>query len=491
MIIPFGEYMPDAPALGNAGATTVKNVIPSSGPGYKPLNSLSAYSSALTAYCRGAYTGTDTDGVVRSYAGDATKLYRLVSTTMTDSSVGGGYSCAADSYWEFAQFGNTVVASNFDNNPQQIDLTSGTSFANLSGSPPRFRHVAVIRDFLVVGNTFDSTDGNVPYRVRWPGIGTITSWTVSASTQADYQDLSGNGGWVQSVIGNREFGYVFQERAVWQMVYVGSPTVFDFQKIEDARGAFAPRSTIEVGGVVFYLADDGFYMLVGSQSIPIGAGKVDKTFLAELNDDYLHRVTAAAIPNDKVVIWSYPGSSSSDGTPSKCLLYNWASKKWCFAEFNHELVYRAQSLGVTLDGLDAINAQLDQLSFSLDSKVWMGGKLQLAAFDTDHKLSFFTGTAQSAVIETGEYQFVPGQRAEVTEVVPLVDGGTHTVQIGTRETQAGTVSWGSAINENSSGKCPARSNSRYHRFRVNNTGSFTDAMGVEVPDENIIPVGSR
>ena len=490
MIIEFGSYAPDLPVLGNRLGPVIKNVIPQV-KGFKQLNSLSAYSSALDAYCRGAFTANDADGNVNSYAGNATKLYRLVSTTMTDSSKSGGYSCAADSYWHFEKFGNQVIASNFDDTPQLLTL-GGTTFADLTGSPPNFRHAGVGgpgNAFFIVGNTFDASDGNVPNRVRWPGIGTVTSWTVSASTQADYQDLEGAGGWVQSVIGG-EIVYVFQERSIYRMSYVGSPVVFQFDNIEDARGAFAERSVIKVGGVIYYLADDGFYALAGDQSYPIGAG-IDKTFLADLNDDYLYRVTAGAFPKDKVIMWSYAGSGSSDGTPNKVLMYNWGSKKWCFAEFDHELIYRAQSIGVTLDGLDALYAQLDDIPFSLDSRVFMGGALEMAAFDTDHKQAFFTGSALAAVLETGEVNFNPGGRSEITEVIPLVDGGTHTVQVGTRDTQDGTVSWSSASTENASGICPVRANSRYHRFRVNNTGSFTDAIGVMIDDEKIIPVGKR
>lgn len=489
MIIPFGEYMPDAPALGNIGSTVAKNVIPRVS-GYGPLESLSAYSSALDAYCRGAFTAVDSDGSIRSFAGDETKLYRLDSTTFTDASKLGGYTSATDSYWEFAQFGNSVIASNFDETPQTMALT-GSNFADLTGTPPMFRHVGVVRDFLVVGNTFDASDGNVPYRIRWPGIGTITSWSVSATTQADYQDLQGNGGWVQSIVGGREIGHVFQERAIWQMRYVGSPVVFDIAQVEDARGAFCARSPISVGGMIFYISDDGFYVLAGGESIPIGAGKIDRTFLSELNDDYLHRVTSAAIPNDKVVIFSYPGSGSVDGTPDKCLLYNWVSKKWCFAQFDHELLYRAQSVGVTLEGLDAISGSIDSLAFSLDSKVWMGGKLQLAAFDSDHKQSFFTGTTMDATLETGETQLIPGKRADLNEVSPLVSGGTHTVEVGTRETQVASVSYSGASSENASGICPVRSNSRYHRFRVNITGDFTDATGILIDDEKISMAGER
>jgi hypothetical protein len=490
VIIPFGEYAPDLPALGNTGAPTAKNVIPHA-KGYKKFPRLSNYSSALTAYCRGAFSAMDTIGDVSSYTGDATKLYRLVGTTMTDSSKVGGYSCAADSYWEFAKYDNQAVATNFDDTMQVITL-GGSQFADLGGSPPKARHISVVGDFLVVGNTFDSSDGNVPNRVRWPGIGTTTSWTISDTTQADFQDLQGNGGWLQAIVGTQERGVIFQERAIWLMTYVGSPVVFQLDKVEDARGAFAPRSVLSVGGMIPYLADDGFYIYSGGQSIPIGANKIDRTFLADLNDDYLHRVTAAAIPNDKVVIWSYPGSGSADGTPNKCLLYNWVSQRWCFAEFDHELIFRAMSVGVTLDGLDSIGySNLDTVPFSLDSKVWMGGKLQLAGFDTSHRLSYFTGTALDATLETGEFQAIPGKRAEIINTTPLVDGGTHTVQVGTRETQAGTVSWGSASTENASGQCPVRSNARYHRGRVNITGDFNDAIGIEVADEDIKLVGSR
>ena len=487
MIIPFGDYTPDLPALGNPGATTAKNVIPAK-VGYLPLNSIADYSSALTAYCRGAASAVDTAGNVHSYAGDETKLYRLVSTTQTDSSKVGGYSCASDSYWEFAQFGNKIIATNHDDDIQALTL-GGTTFANLAAGAPKARHISVIRDFVMVGNTYDTTDGDMPNRVRWCALNDETDWTVSATTQADYQDLQGNGGWVQSIVGGERV-YVFQERSIWLASYVGSPVVFQFDKIEDARGAFCPRGTIMVGGVVYYISDDGFYAISGGQSIPVGFGKVDRTFLADINSDYLHRVTAAAVPDEKVVMWSYPGAGSADGTPNKIIMYNWASQKWATAEVDHELLFRSMSVGVTLDGLDAISAQLDSLSFSLDSKVWMGGSLNLAAFNTSHELAYFTGTAMDGVIETGEFQppGMEGMRSEITEVTPIVDGGTHTVQMGTRETQAGTVSWGNASPENSSGICPVRSNSRYHRVRVNTTGDFTTASGVLTDAK---PVGSR
>jgi hypothetical protein len=83
------------------------------------------------------------------------------------------------------------------------------------------------------------------------------------------------------------------------------------------------------GNMVFFLADDGFYMILGgSPAIPIGAGKVDTTFLADLRTAYAYRVNAAIDPTNKLVMWAYPGSGSTDGTCNRIMIYNWAVKRW-------------------------------------------------------------------------------------------------------------------------------------------------------------------
>lgn len=489
MIIPFGEYAPDLPDLGNQGATVANNVIPYLN-GYKSLPSTVGYSTALDAYCRGAASFVDKDGTVSSYAGDAAKLYRLVSATMTDSSRGAGYTLTSEAYWEFTKWGNKCIATNFDDEIQVITL-GGSAFADLGGTPPQARHINTIGSFVVVGNTYDASDGNVPYRVRWSGFENEATWAVSATTQADYQDLYGNGGWVQNISNLQGRGLIFQEQAIWIMSYIGSPIVFQFDLVSDGIGALCPRSVAISGNRAYFIANDGFYAYSGGSVEPIGANKVNRTFINDLNTDYAHRVTAARIPGHPVIIWSYPGASSADGTPNKCVLYNYVSNKWATADLSNELIYISKSIGVTLDGLDALGyTDMDSATMpSLDSREWMGGSENLAIFDTSHKQALFTGTAMSGSIETGESQLNPGGRAEITEVTPLVDGGTHTVQVGKRETQAGTVSWGSEVSESSDGKCQVRSNSRYHRIRVNTSGSFSNAIGVEV--NTVHPVGER
>jgi hypothetical protein len=124
---------------------------------------------------------------------------------------------------------------------------------------------------------------------------------------------------------------------------------------------------------------------------------------------------------------------------------------------------------------------MDTLAYSLDSRVWTGENFILSGFNSSHKQINFTGAAMDAVLETPEAQLFPGNRADLSLVRPMIDGsGTVTMQIGTRNLLSDTVTWGTASSVNSAGDCPVRSNARYHRARVNITGGFNDAQGIDI-----------
>lgn len=488
-LIPWGEYLPDLPAFANPGATTITNVIPHAA-SYKPLKGLSAYSPALDARCRGAVSVNDKDGNTYTFAGNATKLYQLSASAATDRSKSGGYSLAADSFWEFAQFGNDLVAVTIDSDPQSITL-GGAAFANLGGSPPKARHICTVGKqdaFLVLGNVIDSVDGAVPNRVVWSAAGDATSWTAGTN-QSSEQDLNGDGGWVQRVIGG-EYLIVFQERSIWRADYVGGALIFNFTEVEPARGTPAPASVAQFGSLIFYLSNDGFYAFDGARSSPIGSNKVDKTFYAEVDQTFLNRVSATVDPINKLVIWAYTtGETSGDGNPDKLLIFDIVNNRWARASVNCQLLFRSLSDGYTLDELDAIGT-LDALPFSLDSRAWTGGSISLAAFDTDSKWALFTGDTLAATLETAELEANPGGMAHCQAVRPYVDAASPTVQVGTRDTPQASVSWSSASSLNDIGEADFRSEARYHRFRLNIPAgaSWSHAQGL---DPRLVARGRR
>jgi hypothetical protein len=481
-MIPFGEYLPDIPATENPGATVATNVIPAA-ISYRPLPDLTVYSSALTARCQGFASFRDLDGNVHNFAGDATKLYKLSNTSWEDVS-GTTYATGSDARWSFAQFGNFVVATNFTDSVQSYEMGTSTDFAALAGSPPKARYAAPVRDFMVLGHV-----SSFAQRVRWSAIDDVEDWTVDPDTQADFQDFP-DGGAVQGLAGG-EYGVVLQEFAIRRMTYIGSPVIFQIDEIERGRGCMAPGSVAQVGQMVFFLADDGFYVLLGGREArPIGNRKVDRTFLADLDDSYIHRITSVIDPTNKLYIVSYPGTGSSDGTPNKLIIYNYAEDKWSTGEIEIEHLASSRAQGYTLESLDSINSSIDALPYSLDSSLWAGGTVNLSAFNTSHKLSTFTGSNLAARLETGEAQLVPGKRTFVQSVRPMVDGGTLTVTLGTRNRINDSVTYGSAVSQNTWGECPVRANARYHRARVDIAagGSWTHAQGV---DFQAVPEGSR
>jgi hypothetical protein len=484
MIIEFGEYLPDLPVFNNPGATVAKNVMPS-GNSYKSFPSLTVYSDALSAMCKGAVAGRDaTSGNSVNFAGDASKLYKMTAAAWSDVSKSGGYNAAVDERWFFTQFGNRVIACNISDPIQTYTIGSSSAFADLSASAPNARYISGLRNFLVGVNTQDSTDGYVPVRVRWCAFGDPTTWTVSATTQADFQDLDASFGWCKQIVGG-EYGVVFQERAITRMTYVGSPIVFQFDRVEENQGTQAPGSVIKFGNYIAFLGLDGFRIFDGSQSIPIGANKIDKTFFADVDTNYLHRICAAVDYTNQLLIWAYPGAGNTSGRCNKLVLYHYApnaTKHWSMVDaLDIEFLYNSLAEGYTLEQLDSFSASLDNLPFSLDSRVWTGNNLLLSAFDANHKLNNFTGDALTGTIETQEAQITPMRRTNLLNVRPLIDGGdTVTVQIGTRNILSETVSYSSAASVNSIGECPVRSNAQYHRARVNISGGFTHAQGIEV-----------
>lgn len=480
-VLPVGEWAPDMPDLGSSGITA-KNVIPWPN-AYKSFPSFAVQSGALNARVQGGYFARDASANVYNYAGTESKLYQQIAGSINyvdaTRTVGGAYTTATDDWWEMVQWGNTVIATNYAD-AMQVITNGSANFAALGGSPPNARHLAVVRDFVVTGNV--NYGGNsYPNRMYWSAINNSTDWTIAAATQCDIQDLQGDGGWIQKIVGG-EYGLVFQERAVWKMTYVGAPVIFQFDMIERNRGAYAPQGVIGWGNMVFFLADDGFYMIVGgSAAIPIGAGKVDRFFLADLQSSYAYRINAAIDPLNKLVMWAYPGSGSTSGTCNSILIYNWAVKRWSIVQgVSMECFTRYAATGYTLEDLDAISASIDALGVSLDSRTWTGGQQSLAAFDSSHQLNTISGTAMDATVDTGEVQLTPGRRSSVMWARPLTDGNAASVTMRTRNRLADTASYGTASTQDSTGICALRSNARYHSARTTTTGAFNFIQGVEL-----------
>lgn len=485
-VLEFGEWLPDQPALNNRGVVEATNVVPDTR-GYKPFRALNTNTNALTARPRGAISVIDTSLNSFSFAGDAGALYEQLDLTWTDRSQAGGYTTATEERWDFVKWKNKVLATNFSDVPQQITL-GGSAFSDLT-TDFNARHVARVRDFVVFANHNDPVDGLVPDRIRWSAIGDETDYTVSPATLSDFQDLKT--GAVQRLFGG-EFGVILLNDAVWRMSFTGDPaTVFQFDETIPGLGVIAPGAAVQLGRFIYLLSEKGFFRIVDGASFePIGANKVDQFVLNDLDEDFLHRMSVAL--DAERVYWAYPGAGHSDGRPNRVAVFDRALEKWSVLHIETELLFDATGVGLTLEGLDAVSSSIDELPFSLDSSAWKGTNItQLAAFGKAFKSGFFEGSALPATITTPEMELVPGMQAVLNSFRHVVQGGTPTARIGTRQTQADPIVFGPPLTERASHRFARRTNARYHSIRFRIEGGFDSALGWQIERDDFRAAGRR
>ncbi len=484
-MIEFGDLQADLPTYQNSGALVVDNVLPLA-KGYKSLAGFQALSgTGLTGSALGLFTSFSASGST-NYAGDATKLYQMDSSLVfQDKSKSGGYNNSttenARDFWAFTQFGSNIIATNFADNIQKFEEGVDSAFSDLVSL--KAKYIAVIRDFVVSGYTTESST-TYNQRVKWSGINDSSTWTPSQATQSGFQDIVGSHGNIQAIVGGESAGVIFMEKAIYRMEYAGTPLIFQFNKIADNIGAFAPKSVASYGNMVFFLAQDGFYKLTGGQQLtPIGNGKVDNFFFDDLSSN-LDGISSAVDPNNSIVVWSYRGSGATGTTNNKLLIYNYAVDKWSTGS-GQDLQFIAsasQEAFNTLESLDVLG-DLDNLPRSLDSYFYREGVVGLAGFNSANKFGKFISNSLSATIDTREFEGTEGKRSTLINCRPIVDGTTNTsvtITPITRQSQLDTTTTGTATSTNDTGTCPLRSTSRYHRIRVNVTGNFNTMSGVDI-----------
>jgi len=480
MQIPFGEWLPDQPEHMNPGANVATNVYYALN-SYKRFPSLVNYSSNnISTDSRGAGSFRDNSNNVYNFVATNTNIYQLDGGVFTSRK--GSLTGANDDFFTFTQFGNYVIASNGINPPQYYLMGTSTNFADLSsivtsGTLPTFRVSGVIRDFLVTGNHTNNTN-----RIQWSGINDIGTWS-SGTKQSDLQDLPGSGGQIVHITSG-EIGYVFRQNQIIRMDYVGGATVFRLSVISPNRGAVYGRTVCQDNRRVFFYADDGFFEINGDTVVSIGAEKVNRFFDADLNKAFTDRICAAVDPFNQLALWLYPSSNNASNTTGICdriLIYNYATKKWSLANANASTIFSQFVGAYTVELMDIISQNLEDINIALDTDFWNGGQLLLGAIDSNYKAAIFSGTANQGEIETSEVELYPGFRSNIQSIRPIVDAQA-TVTIKTRDRLADSVVESSEISMNSTGINPVRQSGRYVKINVKTPSgvAWSDAQGIDL-----------
>lgn len=484
MLVPFGEWLPDLAAVSHGGATVARNVLPDVN-SYRPLNRLSPGGETVGAPVLGAHWARADSGIVRNFVGTSSALFLQNTTSWTDVSRSPAYSGATN--WEFTKFGNRVIAVSAIDDPQYYDLDSSTTFDDLGGSPPRANRIAVVRDFVVLGDLVGEPD-----TLAWSGFNNSEVWTPDPVTGSDTQRLFGAGGGIKRIVPG-DYGVIFTENSIYRMS-LDPETIFRFDEIEPGRGTPVGNSVGWFGRTIFYYGRDGFYAFDGRQSTPIGANKVNRWFESVASSADLSSMRCAVDPNRTLVFWAF--KTIAGAYNDRLLIYNWAVNRWAYADVTTSLITDFAQAGYTLDELDAVlGGGIDTSSILVDDRAYAGGAPALVAFDSADQIATFSGAALDADLETHEVSGAdpqtpsPARRLFVRGARPLVDapsGLTTTVRLGTRSMLAGSVAYSDPLPMDPSGTALAAVDARYPRVRVGLSGDFNHAIGVEL---DAIPSG--
>jgi hypothetical protein len=433
----------------------------------------------------GLWSNVDSGGNHTLFAGDDAKLYK--ANTGTDvwddvSRAGSPAYAGGTNHWYTAQYNDLLIAVNGVDDIQEWDLGVDSAFSDMATGVTDLtgRFITIAEDFVIIGNTYDNADGNVPNRLRWSGLARPDSWTPDATTMAGYRDIP-NLGEICGVTGG-SYLTVLMKGGLLRGQFIGPPGIWRLYEIEGAVGCLEPHSVIRTQNKTYYLSEEGFMEFDGVQTRNIGAEKVNRTFFRLAQVSELHQMSPFVLREHNVVGWSFVSSVTPDGKPDRAILYNYVVDRFTMVELDLDIVGTVSSPGYTMDGLSAVSTSVDDLPASLDDRMWKGGGVTLGGL-RDGTVYFASGNAKDATLETREVQLADPQTAIALRADAIVSGdATLAVQVGTRDQQnVNKPDWSAEYFQNPDGFIPLRSQGRYHRFRLNISGGYwKHAKGVKI-----------
>jgi hypothetical protein len=462
---------------------------------YIPLPSPAASSNALPAPVRGAIAVRRNDNTIAIFAFTATNAYKAPGSPTgswidVTRAAGGNYNLATDDYWSMTQYGQQLIATEFNDAVQWIDVNVGTNLAALPGTPPNAKYVETLGDFVELGNTNVNS-----VSVKWSGRNDSSTWTAYVK-DSDSQPFP-DGGDVMGLAAMDQGGLIFQSDVVRTQTATTTSAIFEFHKLDVARGTLSPYAIVRDGPDVYYYSTIGFMKISSmgmGQVTPVGINRVNDWFNADRNKQRPKAIIGAIDPLVRRIFWLYARSSNaSSAVLDGLIIYDIERDQWTHATCALTYIFSAATLGSTLGDIGAAYATLTAVPYPFGSDVWKGGVPGLAAFDASNKLCFFTGAPMAATMQTSIFQPLAGGRALVKGFRLNGDALTATGRIGGTEMPAAPIHWNGSYAMGVAGDIPCRISTRFAQIEVDvpQGASWTGLAGVEFDSDDVIKDGRR
>jgi len=542
----FGEWLPDQPGVTGA-VTDAINCYPVTN-GYAPFRQEADYSANANQDLLITFAGKYA-GVTNLFAAGATQVYKYNSSSTALDSVSTTYTTTES--WDVTQFGSKMIIANGVNKLQAYDMSGGSSFADLAAAAPVTKYVTVVRDFVVAAD--DGSDNNKVYwsdindETDWtpgaasqsdtqilPDGGDITglaggetglifmeraiyrmtyvgspfffqfdaiSRTLGCSTNGSIAQfggityfLSDDGfyacdGQSTKSIGAEKVNRWFFDNAIPSEIRISmSATVDPVRKLI----AWNFKNTFGSRYLLMYSIDLGRWSYAETTATSVAYGLTPSATLEQLDIYFLDATrTGTYTQSGNTVTVNVTDHGLETNGQMRFDATSGAGVDGTFAvtrvNANSFTFQAAASATITSSNCTITFPNLDVTSedIPLDSRVWAGGILIFMGV-TGQKIISFSGQFKSAAITSGD---IDVGRSVITFARPVIDNGTGTVSVASRELLEDGISFSSPVAANSEGGVPLRSAGRYHRIKMSPTStSWKTAVATEI---EIVGQGAR
>lgn len=462
--LPLGEWLPDQPDQKNA-LVKAEGVVADAGC-YRPIPSLLTVQATLpSGICAGAFKTARAAGDSVVCVGTSSDLFVIVGTTVTASGL--ALSLGVNPIWVFERFNRFVFATAGGVTYYLPDIASSAVFLPLTGSPPQARAMGRVGDFLILGNlTLDIDASFSPYRIRWSGFNNPAgSWVDDIGTESGAVDMDATYGEVTAIAGGR-YGLICQQDAISRIFRSGTAASFSKELIEEDRGCVATASVVRVGAFAFGLGRDGFWQCNGATVQLISSGRVWDWFLANADTALIPKTQATVDYRSRCIIWNFFGQGSA--SRNRQLIWAWDQNKWTAASITVDWAFARRIPGAVVDSAVEGAVLIDNSLDLVDAARFSEDKEQFAGF-VGLNLLVANGPPIEAILETGELQPVPGYRAMVRGVAPIMEGAATgaLLSVGVRTSSAGeSVMYSPESSPGAQGFAPQRKDGRYLRVAM-------------------------
>jgi len=194
-----------------------------------------------------------------------------------------------------------------------------------SASPVTAKSLCLHKSRLIAGYTVE-TGTNCPRRVRWSAVGNPEDITGSGSGFVDIVDTSD---WVVAVVVLKDRLFVFKERSIWELPYVGGTAVYGAPILKvDGVGTYSQQSIINLGDEIMFYGSDNVYTYDGIDLTPMSKqiyGLLYDTEKKIVNSEKINRSPASYIEE----LQTYQLCVPTEGDlPALLLTYDFNTESW-------------------------------------------------------------------------------------------------------------------------------------------------------------------